>query len=543
MTNSIAEVKYNDCLFLIGTNTAENHPVIWYQMVQALRNGARLIVADPRETQPAQKADIFLQLTPGTNIALINALTRVIINEELYDQEFVAEQTEGFAMIREAVWPYNPEYASTVTGVDAELIIAAARTYATSSRSGIYYAMGITQHSTGVRTVQALSNLALICGNIGKEFAGLNPLRGQSNVQGACDMGALPDVYPGYQKVDDPDVRDRFERAWGVRLPAQRGIRATEVAEAIEAGEIGAVYVMGENIMVSDPDVSHVERALRKLDFLVVQDIFLTETAELADVVLPAACFAEKDGTFTNTERRVQLLNKAVDAPGEALPDWQILAGIMKRLGYPADYGHPAEIMAEIASVTPQYGGMSYGRLKPAGLQWPCPSPEHPGTRYLHRAQIARGKGLLIPVRHEAAKELPDDDYPLILTTGRILYHYHTRSMTGRVPGLNQIAPDSFVEINPDTAVQLGVNDGDMVRVSSRRGSIETSARVTEHIAAGVVFIPFHYAQGNANVLTNVALDPVAQIPELKVAAVRIELLAPVEEREGREEARDAQEA
>ena len=522
MTNSIAEVKENDVLFLIGTNTAENHPVIWYQMVRALRKGAKLIVADPRETIPARRADMFLQLRPGTNIALINGIIHVIISEGLYDAAYVEANTTGFVELSRAVAAYTPDYVSQITSVPAELIVSAARTYAAGERAGVYYAMGITQHSTGVDTVQALSNLALIMGNIGKEFSGLNPLRGQSNVQGACDMGALPNVFPGYQSVDNPEIIEKFERAWGVKLSSQRGVRATEVGEAVGKGDIRALYIMGENIMVSDPDVAHVEKALKSLDFLVVQDIFLTETAALADVVLPAACFAEKDGTFTNTERRVQRLVKAVDAPGQARADWEIISELIRRLGHDAPYSGPEDIMREIAALTPQYGGIAYPRISRVGLQWPCPDEDHPGTRYLHSKGIARGKGLLMPVQHAEAQELTDADYPLILTTGRIIYHYHTRSMTGRVEGLHELAPQSFVEISPATAEQFSVEDGETVSVSSRRGTIETTARVTPRIKDGVVFIPFHFAQGNANVLTNVALDPVAQIPELKVAAVRI---------------------
>ena len=419
--------------------------------------------------------------------------------------------TEGFAELGQSVSRCTPEYVAQITSVTLDLIVAAARTYASGQRAGIYYAMGITQHSTGVDTVQALSNLALITGNIGKEFAGLNPLRGQINVQGACDIGALPDVFPGCQSVDSEASLAKFEKAWGSKLSSRRGVRATEVGDAVARGEIRALYIMGENIMVSDPDVTHVEKTLRALDFLVVQDIFLTETAALADVVLPAACFAEKDGTFTNTERRVQRLVKAVNPPGRARPDWEIVSELIERLGGEASYDGPEDVMREIASVTPQYGGISYHRIADAGLQWPCPDENHAGTKYLHSTGIARGKGLLMPVGHSEAQERTDADYPLILTTGRILYHYHTRSIPGRVDGLQQLAPDSFVEIGPETAGQLCIDDGCLVEVSSRRAIIETTARVTSRIKQGVVFIPFHFAKGNANVLTNVALDPVAQ--------------------------------
>ncbi len=525
MTNSIGEVKDNDVLFLIGTNTAENHPVIWYQMVRALQRGAKLIVADPRKIEPARRADVFLQLKPGTNIALINGLINVIISEKLYDADYVSTNTEHFHELAESVAKYTPEYVAEITAVPAEYIRSAARTYAAGQRAGIYYAMGITQHATGTKTVQALSNLALLCGNIGKEFAGLNPLRGQNNVQGACDMGALPDVLPGYQKVENPQVREKFAKAWGVELSAKPGLCSTEVTHAIADGKIKGLFIMGENIMVSDPDVQHVDNALRKLDFLVVQDIFRTETAEMADVVLPATCFAEKDGTFTNTERRVQRVRKAVEAPGEAWTDWKILSEIMVRLGNAKRYTSADEIMAEIAAVTPQYGGISYSRLETEGLQWPCPDNSHPGTKYLHHGHVIRGKGLFVPVEHEGAKERPDKQYPLTMTTGRILYHYHTRTMTGRVEGLEELAPSSFVEVNEKTAERLGIEHGELVRVVSRRGALTTTVRVTDRIREEVVFIPFHFAEGNANILTNTALDPTSKTAELKVAAVRIEKL------------------
>lgn len=526
MTNSIPEIKNNDVIFIIGSNTAENHPVIWYHMIQAQRKGARLIVADPRKIEPAKKADVFLQLKPGTNTALLNGFAHVIIKEGLYDQTYIDASTESFEAFRKTVAKYNPQYVAGITNVPADLIVEAARMYAKGSRAAIYYTMGITQHSTGVKNVQAVSNLALLCGNVGREFTGVNPLRGQNNVQGSCDMGALPNVFPGYQRVDDPEVVAKFEHKWGRKLSSNRGLRATEVTHAIQSGLVKGLYIMGENIMVSDPDVQHVDDALRKLDFLVVQDIFLTETAEMADVVLPAACFAEKEGTFTNTERRVQKVRKALKAPGQARADWQILQDIMTRLGYHKVYQHPEEILEELASVTPQYGGITYQRIEQTGgLQWPCPNTDHPGTPYLHKETIARGKGLFVAVEHEDAKELPDETYPLILTTGRILYHYHTRTMTGRVPGLEEIAPASFVEIHPTTAEALDIKNGEIVRVISRRGSVETDARVTDRITPDVVFIPFHFAKGNANILTNTVLDPQSQVPELKVAAVRVEKL------------------
>jgi formate dehydrogenase alpha subunit len=523
MSNSIQEILGNDVIFIIGSNTAENHPVIWYHMNRAKGKGAKLIVADPRKIEPAKKADIFLQLKPGTNTALLNGLAHVIVREHLYNKEFIDLNTESFEELKKTVEKYTPEHVAAITGIPADYIVAAARMYAAAKNAAIYYTMGITQHSTGVKNVLAISNLALLCGQIGRESTGVNPLRGQNNVQGACDMGALPNVLPGYQNLDLPEAREKFEKAWGVDLSKNRGYRATEITHAIENGGLKVLYVMGENIAVSDPDVKHVEKALEKLDFLVVQDIFLTETAQFADVVLPSSCFAEKDGTFTNTERRVQRVRRAVAGPGEVKADWEILQDVMNRLGHKKIYQSPADIMDEIAQVTPQYGGINYQRIEDTGIQWPCPDVNHPGTRFLHKDKIARGKGLFNPVDHQDAMELPDHEYPIILTTGRILYHYHTRTMTGRVEGLEEIASSSFVEINPISAQKLNITDGEIVRVTSRRGSLETIAKILDRVDENVVFIPFHFAQGNANILTNNVLDPVSLTPELKVAAVKIE--------------------
>lgn len=523
MTNSIEEVLDNDAMFVIGSNTTENHPVIGTFMKQAIRRGTKLIVADPRRIELADYADVFLQIKPGTNIALINGMIHVIIENKLYDRDFVDKHTENFEELKKVVKDYTPELAAEICGVDKEDIIKAARIYAEAERAGIYYAMGITQHTTGTHSVMSLSNLSLICGNIGKEGAGINPLRGQNNVQGACDMGGLPTDLPGYQKVFKDEAREKFERAWKVKLPSKVGLTVPEILDEAEKGKIKFLYIMGENPMVSDPDINHVKKALTSLDFLIVQDIFLTETAELADVVLPAASFAEKDGTFTNTERRVQRIRKAIEPVGAAKADWQILTDLMVRLGHDKKYSHPSEIMDEIRSVTPSYRGISYDRIEVEGIQWPCTYMKHPGTKYLHREGIARGKGLLMAVDHRDSAEVPDSEYPFILTTGRLLYQYHTRTMTGRVDGLNKLAPESFVEINDATANKLNISNGDKVRLTTRRGSIITTARVTEIVDEGVVFMPFHYTEGAVNYLTNTKLDEHAKIPELKVAAVKIE--------------------
>lgn len=525
MTNSTEEILDTDAIFVIGSNTTENHPVIGTYMKRALKRGAKLIVADPRRIELADYADVFLQIQPGTNIALLNGMMNVIIDRGLHDKEYIEERTENFEDFAEIIKEYTPERVAKICGVDEEDIIKAALIYAEADKAGIYYAMGITQHTTGTKGVMSISNLSLLCGNIGKESAGVNPLRGQNNVQGACDMGGLPADLPGYQKVFKPEVTEKFEKMWSAKLSTKVGLTVSEILDEAEEGNIKFLYIMGENPMVSDPDINHVKKALNNLDFLVVQDIFLTETAELADVVLPAASFAEKDGTFTNTERRVQRVRKAIEPVGDAKPDWRILMDIMNRLGYKNIYLGPSEIMDEIRAVTPQYGGITYDRIEEEGIQWPCPDVDHPGTKYLHKAAIARGRGMFMAIDHRDSAELADSEYPFIFTTGRILYHYHTRTMTGRVEGLNKLAPESYVEINEVTANKLGIVDGEKVKLSSRRGDIVTLAKITDIIDENILFMPFHYAEGAANYLTNTALDSIAKIPELKVAAVKIEKL------------------
>lgn len=524
MTNSIAEAADQDVVFVTGSNTTETHPVIGSLIRQAKRKGAKIIVAEPRRIPLCREADVFLQIKPGTNVALFNGMMNVIISEGLQDQKYIDERTEGYEALVEVVKDYTPEVVAEICQIDAEELKKAARLYAKADKAGIYYAMGVTQHSTGTEGVMGTSNLALLCGKIGKYGCGVNPLRGQNNVQGACDMGCLPTDFPAYQKVFNDAAREKFEKAWGVSLSGKPGLTVTEIMNAVEAGSVRGLYIMGENPMMSDPDLNHVEHALKNCEFLVVQDIFLTETAALADVVLPGCTFAEKDGTFTNTERRVQRIRKAIPCLGESKSDFEILSDVMAALGYENTFHTAEEVFAEMATVTPSYGGMSYKRLEKGGLQWPCPTADHPGTPILHVGKFSRGeRALFKPAPYRPSAETPDAEFPMIFTTGRILYHYHTSTMTGRVEGLMNISGRSYVEINPADAAKLGILSGDSVKVSSRRGGVLAEARVTDIVPEGVLFMPFHFADGPANKLTNTAIDPTAKIPELKVCAARIE--------------------
>ncbi len=524
MTNSISDLLRAEVILLTGSNPTVNHPVIGEFIKRAVLSGkTKLLVVDPREIPITRFAALHLRPRPGTDVAWLNGMAKVILDEGLYDEKFVRERTEGLEELRLELEDYTPERVERITGIPAGALREAARLYAGAERAAILYAMGITQHVTGTDNVMALANLALLTGNLGKEGAGINPLRGQNNVQGACDMGALPNVFPGYRRVDDPEANDRFSRAWGRELSVTPGLSVVEMIEAARKGGIKAMYVMGENPLMTDPDVGHVEEGLRSLDLLVVQDVFLTETAELAHVVLPGTCFAEKDGTFTNTERRVQRVRKAVDPPGEARDDASIIMGLAERLGYPMTYSGPAEIMEEIASLTPSYAGINYGRLEAGGLQWPCPREDHPGTPVLHVETFPRGKGRLTPVSYRPADELPDEEYPFLLTTGRLLYHYHSGSLTRRVRGLAEKVHRGWVSLHPQDAARLGLSEGDGVRVTSRRGSLLSRAHISSRMQPGVVFATFHFREENANLLTNPALDPVSKIPDLKVCAVRVE--------------------
>lgn len=522
MTNSINEITGADFILACGTNTVECHPVISYKVNQAVRKGAQLVVFDPRLTDLARMAHEHLQLKPGTDIALFNGMMNVIINEGLWNKDFVESRTEGFEALKETVARYTPEYAAEITGVPADKIREVARAYARAEKATILYTMGVTQHTCGTHNVFAVANLAMLCGQIGRESTGVNPLRGQNNVQGACDMGALPNFLTGYQSVTDPAAREKFGKAWNCTISEKPGLTVGEMMEAAAHGEIKAMFIMGENPALSDADAGHVAEALKRLDFLVVQDIFLTETAEYADVVLPSACFAEKDGTFTNTERRVQRVHKAVEPPGEALADWEIICRLATAMGYSMSYNSPSEIMDEIAGLTPSYGGISFARLEERGIQWPCPTPDHPGTPFLHAEKFSRGLGKFNPVEYIPPDEVPDEEYPFVLSTGRRLFHYHTGTMT-RKGMLGEYFPADYLEINWEDAERLGLKDGDKVKVATRRGSIEIAARVTDSVPAGVIFTTFHFAETPVNVLTNPKFDAIAKIPEFKVCAARVE--------------------
>jgi len=524
MTNSIEEIEFTDAILAIGTNTTENHPVIGSCVKRAVRrHGAKLIVIDPRKIGLVDYADIWLRPRLGTNVAVLNGLMNVIIEEDLYAKEYVAERTEGFEAMKEAVAKYTADYVEKITGIPTDDLRTAARLYAEAKSASILYAMGITQHSHGTDNVKSCANLAMLCGNVGIEGGGVNPLRGQNNVQGACDMGALPNVFPAYQQVASDDARAKFEKAWNVSLPAKPGLTIMEIMDAAHKGDIKGLYIMGENPMISDPDLTHVEASLRNLDILIVQDIFLNETGSLADVVLPSACFAEKDGTFSNTERRVQRIRKAVDAPGEAKADWEIISELATKMGYAMQYTSAEEVMNEINTVTPSYAGITYSRIEENGLQWPCPSTEHPGTKYLHKDKFSRGLGLFSAIEYRPSEEVPDKEYPFFLTTGRVLYHFHTATMTRRSVGLVEKYPESLAEVNPNDAEKLGIKDGDFITVTSRRGSLQVKASVIDTPPAGTIFMNFHFREAAVNLLTNPALDPVGKIPEYKVCAVKIE--------------------
>lgn len=529
MTNSIHDIVDADVLLVTGSNTTESHPVISLQMKRAVRkHGAQLILVDPRRIELADFAALHLSQKPGSDVAIFNAMAHVIICDGLFDREFVAARTEGFNDFARAMEEWTPQRAEQISEVPASQIVAAAHMYAGAQSAAIFWAMGITQHTHGTDNVKVLSNLALLTGNVGRPGTGLNPLRGQNNVQGACDMGGLPNVFPGYQAVAAEDVREKYARGWQVplsRLSPTPGLTVTEMMHGAHEGTIKAIFVVGENPMLSDPDLNHVAEALKAVDFLVVQDIFKNETAEMADVVLPALSFAEKDGTFTNTERRVQLVRPVLEAIGEARNDWEIITELSNRLGANWQYHSVDQIFDEMAALTPQYAGMTHERLLAGGLQWPCPTPDHPGTPYLHTNQFTRGKGLFAIADYRPPAEETSPEFPLILSTGRILYHWHGGTMSRRSPGLEAIAPEAEVEVNPHDASSHGIGDGELVKVSSRRGEVVASAKITRRSPPGTIFMTFHYAEAAANLLTINAVDPAAKIPEYKVCAVRLEAL------------------
>ena len=521
MTNSITEFPECDCILVTGSNTTETHPVIATFIRNAVRRGAVLIVADPRKIDLVNCAKVHLQQRNGTDVALFNGIMNVIFTEGLHDTEFIGERTEGFDEFIEVIKEYTPEKVEEITGVPKEKLIYAAKLYGRARKASIVFSMGITQHTTGTDNVLTLANLAMLTGNVGKESTGVNPLRGQNNVQGACDLGALPNVYTGYQSVTDPGIQEKFEKAWGVTLSGEIGLTVVEMINKAADGEIKALYFMGENPMISDPNINHVKEALENLEFLVVQDIFLTETGQLADVILPSRGALEKDGTFTNTERRIQRVKKVVNPHPNTKDDWEIIKLVAEKMGYSMGYEQVWDILREINEVTPSYKGITPERVD-FNLQWPCPSKDHSGTTYLHKGTFSRGKGLFTPVDFIPPAEVPDSQYPFILSTGRILFHYHTGTMSRRTAALNAFVNEGYVEISPEDAHALGVKDNDYVKVSTRRGEIQTKAKISHRVFPGLVFIPFHFWEAPANKLTNDALDPKAKIPELKVAACKV---------------------
>ena len=528
MTNSINEIMGSACILAVGTNTTAAHPIIGLQMKKAVAQGTKLIVANPKEIDLCRFAHLFLQHRPGSDVALLMGIMRVIVDEKLFDKTFIDERCENFEAFAKSLEDFDPDFVTETTGVDWELIRKAARCYATEKPASIFYAMGITQHTHGTDNVLAISNLALLTGNIGRPSTGVNPLRGQNNVQGACDMGALPNVYPGYQRVDNEEINKKFQDAWNVSLSATAGRTHVELFDDMEQKKIKALYLVGENPIISEANSKHVAEAIEKLEFMVAQDIFLSETARLADVVLPAASFAEKDGTFTNTERRVQRVRKAIEPVGQAKPDWWITCEIARKMGKAGfDFVGPKEILDEIASVTPSYHGLSFSRLEQGGLQWPCPTADHPGTSILHTDRFATksGKGTFFPLKYRPSAEVADKQYPFILTTDRSIFHFHTGTMTRNVQGMDILNGQELLDINPADAARMGIDNGDQVQVASRRGQLSVRVHVSEDCPPGVVSMTFHFAETPTNVLTNSALDPVSKIPETKVCAVRIEKL------------------
>jgi formate dehydrogenase alpha subunit len=536
-SNAYVDYEEAGCLMIVGADASANHPVIAVRFRRAMSRGARIVVVNPKRIELVNQADLWLAQRPGTDVALFNAMAKVVLDEGLADLDFVRRRTEGFEPWRASLAEFTLDRAARFTGVPAEDIRQAARWYARPPFSGscLVWGMGITQHTNGIHNAHALLNLSLVTGQLGRPGSGISPLRGQNNVQGCGDAGCIPTNLPGYQGYDASTL-DRFERAWAVRPPAGGGLVVTEMIEACLDGRVRAMYVVGENPLLSEPDLHHAGKAIEQLDFLVVQDLFLHETADHADVFLPAASFAEKEGTFTNSERRVQRVRKALDPPGHARPDWWITAELARRvatrLGLAVDrqfaYRDAAQVFAEMAALVPFLGGLSHERLdREGGLQWPCPTADHPGTRLLYADAFPRGQGRFIPALQTAeAAELPDGEYPLILNTGRLLYHWHGGTITRRVPGLLELAPRLEVSVHPADAVRLGIADGEPVRVTSRRGELHGHARVTDAVQPGAIFVPFVKLQESAaNFLTNSASDPISRIPEYKVCAVRVEPL------------------
>jgi formate dehydrogenase major subunit len=518
-------VQYADVVLLTGSNTTANHPVAATFLKQAAKRGTRLIVVDPRRPDLADFAAWYCQLRPGTDVAFYNAVLHALIEEGLVNQDFIRERTENYEALRAVVASYPPELMAAVCGIDADTIRAVARAIGTAKNLMIFWGMGISQHTHGTDNARCLIALCLSTGNVGRPGTGLHPLRGQNNVQGASDAGLIPMVYPDYQPVGKEDVRRRFEQAWGVTLDPTPGLTVVEIMHGALEGRIKGMLMMGENPFLSDPNINKVRKALARLDFLAVQDIFLTETAEFADVILPATSFFEKIGTYTNTDRRVQLGAQVLQPPGQARADWKVLCELATRMGYPMRYGSPEEVFAEMAGLTESYRGLTYADLGEDGKLWPIPEPGAPETPVLFgdRFPTPSGRGKFVPCEFAPARELPDEKYPFVLNTGRLLEHWHTGTMTRRASALDALAPAPYVEVHPDDLARLGLAEGDWVSVRSRRGVIALAAAANPRLTPGSVFIPFHFREAAANLLTIDALDPYGKIPEFKFCAVRLE--------------------
>ena len=541
MSNSMDDVaKEAKSFFIIGSNTTEQHPVFGAMLRQAVRQrGAKLVVADPRKIDITEFATLHLRHRPGTDIALVNGLMYIILEKGWQNQAFIDERTENFDEFKATVMNYPPEAVAKTTNVPVEKLYEAAEIIAKNSPMAEIWAMGITQHIVGVRNVMDLANLQMLLGNMGKAGGGVNPLRGQNNVQGACDMGGLPNVYTGYQPVTSDEVHDKFEKAWGATSNTKVGLTVTEMVPGILEGKIKSLYILGEDPVMSDPDTKHIRHCFEEIDFLVLQEIFPSETSAYADILLPGVTFAEKTGTFTNTERRVQMVRKAIPIQGDAKDDWWITCQIAKRFlagtsnqvqaeapysGW--DYANTSEIMSEINALTPSYGGITHARLETGErLQWPCLTADHPGTPILHTKQFTRGKGRFMPIDHVPPAERPDDDYPMVMSTGRVLYHWHGGQMTRRAKGIMEVYGSALVEVNPNDAEKMGLIEKSFVRITSRRGHIEAQAWVTDRVPPGMVYANFHFPEASANELTHASLDPVAKIPEYKITAVKVELV------------------
>ena len=535
MSNSIAEMEHLDTFIVTGSNTTETHPVISLFLKKAVRkNGAKLIVIDPRQIELTDFATLWLRQKPGTDVAVFQAMANVIVSENRFDPAFIEARTEGFEDYIESLEHCTPEWAEAISGVPADDLRQAARMYADAERAAFYWGMGISQSTHGTDNALSITNLALMCGHVGKPGTGLNPLRGQNNVQGCSDSGGLPTVYTAYQSVSDPAIKGKFEAAWNTELNPTPGLTVTEMVDGALLGQIKAMIVMGENPMMSEPNLSHAQHALEELDLLVCIDIFMNETGEMADVILPSASFAEKEGTFTNSDRRVQRVRQALPAVGESLPDWQIICQLAQRmeaqLGVERSagfaYRDAEEIWEEIRSVTPDFYGITYARLnREGGVHWPCPAVDHPGTPYLFEDDFPRGKGKFWELEYGTESELPDSEYPYHLTTGRVLFHWHGGTMTRR-SRLEEAFPVPIIEMHPADAGKLQVVSGDWLRITSRRGQVECQVMVTGRSPSGTVFLPFHFVEAAANLLTLDKIDPRAKIPDFKMAAVKLEKVA-----------------